>query len=90
MGILSTLNGTDYGVDSGTSMAAPHVSGAAALFKTENPASTPEDIKNMIFDTSSTPDTICDEGPQGYFTGDLDSLNEPLLFRENPNFLTGS
>jgi subtilisin family serine protease len=88
VGILSTLNGTGYGVDSGTSMAAPHVSGTAALFKIENPDSTPEEIKNMILDSSSTPDTVCDAGPQGYFTGDLDSLSEPLLFRDMPDFRT--
>jgi subtilisin len=28
--ILSTYNGTSYGLDSGTSMAAPHVAGAVA------------------------------------------------------------
>ncbi|MGH9987452.1 MAG: S8 family peptidase, partial [Nitrososphaeraceae archaeon] len=88
VGILSTLNGTDYGVDSGTSMAAPHVSGAAALFKMENLDSTPEEIRNMIVDSSSTPETVCDAGPQGYFTGDLDSLSEPLLFRKTPDFST--
>lgn len=87
VGILSTLNGTGYGVDSGTSMAAPHVTGAAALFKIENPDSTPQEIRNMILDSSSTPDTVCDAGPQGYFTGDQDVLSEPLLFRDIPTGL---
>jgi subtilisin family serine protease len=84
VGILSTLNGTDYGVDSGTSMAAPHVTGAAALFKMENPDSTPAEVRKMILESSSTPDTVCDAGPQGYFTGDQDTLSEPLLFRDMP------
>ncbi|MPZ05423.1 MAG: S8 family serine peptidase [Nitrososphaeraceae archaeon] len=87
VGILSTLNGTGYGVDSGTSMAAPHVTGAAALFKIENPDSTPQEIRNMILDSSSTPDTVCDAGPQGYFAGDRDVLSEPLLFRDIPTGL---
>jgi len=80
----STVNGTDYGINSGTSMAAPHVAGAAALFKVEHPDATPQEIMNMILTSSSKPDTKCDGGPQGYFTGDVDNLNEPLLFREPP------
>jgi len=87
VGVLSTLNGTDYGVDSGTSMAAPHVAAAAALFKMENPDSTPSEVRKMILDSSSTPNTICDAGPQGYFTGDQDTLSEPLLFRDIPDDL---
>ena len=82
--ILSTLNGTDYGVDSGTSMAAPHVAGAAALFKAENPHATPQQIMNMVLNSSSKPATACHGGPQGYFSGDVDLLKEPLLFREPP------
>jgi subtilisin len=78
------VNGTDYGINSGTSMAAPHVAGAAALFKVEHPDATPQEIMNMILTSSSKPDTKCDGGPQGYFTGDVDNLNEPLLFREPP------
>ena len=39
--IFSTYNGTGYAVDSGTSMAAPHVSGAAALYKLQNPTASP-------------------------------------------------
>jgi hypothetical protein len=27
------------------------------------------------------PDTDCDGGAHGYFTGDVDNLPEPLLFR---------
>jgi subtilisin family serine protease len=35
--ILSTLPGNQYGLDSGTSMATPHLSGAAALILARNP-----------------------------------------------------
>ena len=41
----------------------------------------------MIFSSSSTPETVCNEGPQGYFTGDQDTLSEPLLFREMPRLV---
>jgi subtilisin len=82
--ILSTLNGTDYGVDSGTSMAAPHVAGAAALYKAENPHATPQQIMNMVLNSSSKPTTACHGGPEGYFSGDVDTLKEPLLFKEPP------
>ena len=47
MDILSTLNGTDYGVDSGTSMSSSTCNRAAALFKAENPDATPQEIMNM-------------------------------------------
>jgi subtilisin len=80
--ILSTINGTDYGIESGTSIAAPHVSGAAALYKLENPDAPPSEVMSMILNSSSTPETLCDGGPQGYFTGDLDNLAEPLLYRQ--------
>ena len=39
--IWSTLPGNRYGYISGTSMAAPHVTGAAALFKASRPVATP-------------------------------------------------
>jgi hypothetical protein len=67
-------------------MAAPHVAGAAALFNVEHPEASPQEIMNMVLGSSSKPDTTCDESPQGYFSGDIDALNEPLLFREPPTF----
>lgn len=42
----------------------------------------------MIFSSSSTPDTVCEGGSKGYFTDDLDTMSEPLLFREMPNLST--
>jgi len=52
-GILSTLSSypgasTQYGYGSGTSMAAPHVAGAAALIKGYNPGATTAQIKQAI------------------------------------------
>ena len=51
--INSTVPGGGYGVKSGTSMACPHVSGAAALLKQQHPTWTPARIRARLRDTAS-------------------------------------
>lgn len=58
-GIWSTIpsrngTGSSYASWNGTSMATPHVTGAAALYKAANPNATAADIKNAILN-SATP-----------------------------------
>ncbi|MDQ3428319.1 MAG: S8 family serine peptidase [Actinomycetota bacterium] len=48
VGILSTLPGNGYGSYSGTSMATPHVTGVAALLKSQNPTYSDEEMKDQI------------------------------------------
>lgn len=48
--ILSTLPGNRYGSYSGTSMATPHVTGVAALIKSEDPTQDDAQIKARILD----------------------------------------
>jgi Subtilase family len=79
--ILSTYNGTNYGVESGTSMAAPYVAGAAALYKAEFPDALPSEVIANVTASGTLPGSVCDEGPRGYFEGDTDGLHEPLLLR---------
>lgn len=52
--ILSTVKGGDYAIYSGTSMAAPHVSGIAALIWGANPSWTAAEVKERLI-TTSTP-----------------------------------
>ena len=49
-GIYSSLPTNTYGSYDGTSMATPHVSGAAALYKSVYPTATAEEVKQALLD----------------------------------------
>jgi subtilisin len=53
VGIRSTVKGSKYATWCGTSMAAPHVSGAAALVLNKWPALTPSQVKTTLRDNAS-------------------------------------
>ena len=77
--IWSTKTGNTYGWSSGTSMAAPHVTGAIALYKASRQAATPAEVKRALqylgtlsWSTATDPDGVPDRlldvariGPMG-------------------------
>jgi subtilisin family serine protease len=68
--IRSTWKGGGYNTISGTSMATPHVTGAAALYKARNPGATPAQVKTALQAA----------GNLGWDNGDdHDSVKEKLL-----------
>jgi subtilisin family serine protease len=80
--ILSTRPGSTYGLSSGTSMAAPAVTGAVALYKASRPRATPAEVKealqylgNLNWKTGTDPDHYHEKlldvrrlGPLGTFS----------------------
>ncbi len=57
-GVLSTTIGDDYQVFDGTSMASPHVAGAAALLWANNLSLSPLEIKNKLMNQGDTLDSL--------------------------------
>ncbi|QOV24145.1 S8 family peptidase [Anabaenopsis elenkinii] len=57
VGIYSSLPGNEYGTYSGTSMAAPHVSGVVALMLSANPNLTHGEIRQIIMETAGNSST---------------------------------
>ncbi len=56
--ILSTVPNASYDVFDGTSMAAPHVAGMAALVKAHNPSYSPVQVKNAILNAAEKPSSL--------------------------------
>ncbi|WP_197446286.1 S8 family serine peptidase [Tautonia plasticadhaerens] len=84
--ILSTTPGGGYGLKSGTSMAAPHVAGAAALLKAEDPSLGAEEIKSVLM--ASVEPT----GQLGSLTaggGRLDLASAMQIAADEPHLRTG-
>jgi len=79
--ILSTLPGNAYGYLSGTSMATPHVAGAAAVLASANPGLTVAELKDRLLrgvDSAGLP----------VLTGGRLNLNNTLLIPDSPLVVT--
>jgi subtilisin family serine protease len=68
--IWSTRPGPTYGYSSGTSMAAPHVTGAAALYKSSRPLATPAEVRESLRYLGTN---------NWYRSTDPDPYHEPML-----------
>jgi subtilisin len=80
--IKSTYLNSTYKEGSGTSMAAPHVAGAAALFIARNRDSSLSGLTGLDRVSTVTHAIISTgwrQGQPGYFSGDKDEFMEPLL-----------
>jgi subtilisin family serine protease len=86
--INSTRPGNAYGSASGTSMAAPHVAGVAALVRAIDPSLAPGEVLELLQRSGECPDVQSPDGTastagrcgstQGSWPGDPDGITEPM------------
>jgi subtilisin family serine protease len=74
--ILSTAPGEGLDTLSGTSMATPHVTGAAALYRASHPGATPAAVKAYLIGSAGS---VAQNSANG-LVSDFDPNNEPVLF----------
>ncbi len=79
--IHTTYIGSSYATLSGTSVAAPFVTGAAALYHSLHPTASPAQVRNALVSLGSTAATPCNGDGQGYFNNP--NGTEPLLYIGN-------
>ena len=75
--IRSTIPGGGLGNKSGTSMASPHVAGAAALYLAQNTGALPAVVKATLLAAGDF--TPCANNADGTCADDPDDIQEPLL-----------
>ncbi|MGH9910037.1 MAG: S8 family serine peptidase, partial [Nitrososphaerales archaeon] len=81
--IWSTYLNNGYNTLSGTSMASPHVAGAAALYKADNPGASPAAVRTALINSGVPQNSSCDTSQNngyGGFSGDPDNSHEPLAY----------
>lgn len=76
--IYSTLPNNSYGALSGTSMAAPHVTGAAALYLSRSPQASASQVLNKILSTARKPKKLRGKIKSGGVVNAFNLLKENL------------
>ncbi len=72
--VLSTAMGGGTAYKSGTSMAAPHVTGAVALYLSQNSSADVDDVKSWLYGQA-----MAQNSQFGILGGDTDGFSEPVL-----------
>jgi peptidoglycan hydrolase-like protein with peptidoglycan-binding domain/subtilisin family serine protease len=86
--INSTSNDGSYMVTTGTSMASPHVAGAAALIVESNPSASPNEVRSILNGKGIAQVTQCEGGHKGGYTVGPNESTMALLNAqmESPEF----
>ena len=75
--VRSSTPGSNYGTKTGTSMASPHVNGVVALMRQACPDLTPDEIKQILYDTAEDLGPVGKDNDFGY--GLVDAYEAVLM-----------